>query len=43
MDVMFTHCAGFDVRKKTVTACRVTQILPGGRRMGSWSSESLGQ
>jgi hypothetical protein len=24
MDVMFTHCAGLDVHKKTVTACRVT-------------------
>ena len=24
MDVMFTHCAGLDVHKKTVMACRVT-------------------
>jgi transposase len=24
MDVVFTHCAGLDVHKKTVTACRVT-------------------
>src|SRR5215475_6084579 len=24
MDVMFTHCAGLDVHKKTVRACRVT-------------------
>jgi transposase len=24
MDVMFTHCAGVDVHKKTGTACRVT-------------------
>jgi transposase len=24
MDVMFTHCAGLDVHKKTLTACRVT-------------------
>ena len=23
MDVMFTHCAGLDVHKKTVMACRV--------------------
>jgi transposase len=24
MDVVFTQCAGLDVHKKTVTACRVT-------------------
>ena len=24
MDVVFTHCAGLDVHKKTVMACRVT-------------------
>jgi transposase len=24
MAVVFTHCAGLDVQKKTVTACRVT-------------------
>ena len=23
MDVLFTHCAGLDVHKKTVMACRV--------------------
>jgi transposase len=29
MDVMFTHCAGLDVHKKTLTACRVTPDPPG--------------
>ena len=24
MDVIFTHCAGLDVHKKTVMTCRVT-------------------
>jgi transposase len=24
MDVVFTHCAGWDVHNKTVMACRVT-------------------
>ena len=31
MDVIFTHCAGLDVPKKTVMACRVTPD-PTGRQ-----------
>jgi transposase len=31
MDVVFTHCAGLDVHKKTITACRVTPD-PSGRQ-----------
>jgi transposase len=31
MDVIFTHCAGLDVHKKSVTACRITPD-PSGRQ-----------
>ena len=41
MDVIFTHCAGLDVHKKTVMACRVTPDPTGSRRTGSWSCRPL--
>ena len=31
MDVIFTHCAGLDVHKKSVTACRMVPD-PSGRQ-----------
>jgi hypothetical protein len=31
MDVVFTHCAGLDVHKKSVTACRLISD-PTGRQ-----------
>ena len=34
MDVIFTHCAGLDVHKKTVMACRVTPDPTGGQADG---------
>jgi hypothetical protein len=42
MDVIFPHCAGLDVHKKTVMACRVTPIPQASRQMASWSCGSLG-
>ena len=34
MDVVFTHCAGLDVHKKTVMACRVTPDPMGQQAAG---------
>jgi transposase len=42
MDVMFTHCAGLDVHKKTVTACRVTPDPNGREAEGSLELKTFG-
>jgi transposase len=42
MDVMFTHCAGLDVHKKTVTACRVTPDLTGQQADGIMELKDFG-
>src|SRR5262249_42218125 len=34
MDVIFTHCAGLDVHKKSVTACRITPDPSGQQAEG---------
>jgi transposase len=34
MDVIFTHCAGLDVHKKSVTACRITPDITGQQAEG---------
>jgi transposase len=33
MDILHTHCAGLDVHKKTVVACRFTQDETGKKRI----------
>jgi transposase len=47
MDVMGTHCAGLDVHKKSVVACRITPGTAGGghqeiRRFGTLTVDILG-
>ncbi len=33
MDIVYTHCAGLDVHKKTVVACRIARDATGKTRM----------
>jgi transposase len=42
MDVMFTHCAGLDVHKKTVMACRVTPDPSGAQADGVMELKEFG-
>ena len=42
MDVMFTHCAGLDVHKKTVMACRVTPDPSGQQADGIMELQEFG-
>src|SRR5215211_1357798 len=42
MDVVFTHCAGLDVHKKTVTACRVTPDPSGQQANGILELKEFG-
>jgi transposase len=42
MDVVFTHCAGFDVHKKTVMACRVTPDPTGQQADGIMEVKEFG-
>jgi transposase len=42
MDVIFTHCAGLDVHKKTVMACRVMPDLAGQQPDGNMELRELG-
>jgi transposase len=42
MDVVFTHCAGLDVHKKTVTACRVTPDATGQQADGIMEVKEFG-
>ena len=42
MDVMFTHCAGLDVHKKTVMACRVTPDPTGEQADGIMELKEFG-
>src|SRR5919108_3059457 len=42
MDVMFTHCAGLDVHKKTVMACRVTPDPTGAHADGMMELQEFG-
>jgi len=42
MDVMFTHCAGLDVHKKTVMACRVTHDPTGEHADGIMELKEFG-
>jgi transposase len=42
MDVMFTHCAGLDVHKKTVMACRVTPDPTGAQADGILELKEFG-
>ena len=42
MDVMFTHCAGLDVHKKTVMACRVTPDPTGAQADGMMELQEFG-
>jgi transposase len=42
MDVMFTHCAGLDVHKKTVMACRVTPDPAGQQADGIMELQEFG-
>src|SRR5919109_3105231 len=42
MDVMFTHCAGLDVHKKTVMACRVTPDPTGEHADGIMELQEFG-
>jgi transposase len=42
MDVMFTHCAGLDVHKKTVMACRVTPDPTGEHADGIMELKEFG-
>jgi transposase len=42
MDVMFTHCAGLDVQKKTVMACRVTPDPTGQQADGIMELQAFG-
>jgi transposase len=42
MDVIFTHCAGWDVHKKTVMACRVTPDPTGRQADGVMELKEFG-
>jgi transposase len=42
MDVSFTHCAGLDVHKKTVMACRVTPDPTGQQGDGLMELKEFG-
>ena len=42
MDVVFTHCAGLDVHKKTVMACRVTPDPTGQQADGLMEVKEFG-
>ena len=42
MDVIFTHCAGLDVHKKTVMACRVTPDPTGQQADGFMEVKEFG-
>ena len=42
MDVIFTHCAGLDVHKKTVMACRVTPNPTGRQADGIMERKAFG-
>jgi transposase len=42
MDVVFTHCAGLDVHKKTVIACRVTPDPTGQQADGIMELQPFG-
>ena len=42
MDVVFTHCAGLDVHKKTVMACRVTPDPTGQQADGIMEVKEFG-
>ena len=42
MDVMFMHCAGLDVHKKTVMACRVTPDPTGAQADGVLELKEFG-
>jgi transposase len=42
MDVIFTHCAGLDVHKKTVMACRVTPDPTGQQADGLMELQECG-
>ena len=42
MDVIFTHCAGLDVHKKTVMACRVTPDPTGQQADGCMEVKEFG-
>jgi transposase len=42
MDVIFTHCAGLDVHKKTVMACRITPDPTGRQAEGLMEVREFG-
>jgi transposase len=42
MDIMFSHCAGLDVHKKRITACRVTPDLTGHQADGLLELKDFG-
>ena len=42
MDVLFTHCGGLDVHKKTVMACRVTPDPTGEQADGLMELKEFG-
>ena len=42
MDVIFTHCAGLDVHKKRVTACRVIPDPTGQQAEGIMEVKDFG-
>ena len=41
MDVLVTHCAGLDVHKKNITACRMIRDPTGKKLRGCWSCRPL--
>ena len=42
MDVVFTHCAGLDVHKKSITACRIVPDPTGQEREGVAELQTFG-
>ena len=42
MDVVFTHCAGLDVHKKSVTACRLLSDPTGEQAEGLAALQTFG-
>src|SRR3989440_5548054 len=42
MDVVFTHCAGLDVHKKSITACRIVPDPTGRDKEGVADLERFG-
>ena len=42
MDVVFTRCAGLDVHKKSITACRMIPDLTGHKAEGIMELRTLG-